>query len=69
MVEVNKQDVVHINVPFLLRLLEWAREEALADIDLHYVAERLTTLSETGETLTTDKYFEVVPHTKNLVLE
>jgi hypothetical protein len=50
----------------LLRLLEWSKEEAAADIDLHYVVERLVELSERGDVLKMDNYLQIVPHTKNL---
>lgn len=66
MVGINEQDVIHINVPLLLRLLEWSKEEAAADIDLHYVVERLVELSERGDVLKMDNYLQAVPHTKNL---
>lgn len=56
----NEEDVVKLNVPLLLRLLEWAREEAYRDCDLHEVAERLIELSEYGDVLDMYYYDKIV---------
>jgi|688.fasta_scaffold01081_16 hypothetical protein len=52
----NAQDVVSVDVPLLIRLLEYAREDAKTDMDLHSVAERLIALSQEGATLTMQDY-------------
>ena len=52
----NAQDVVSVDVPLLIRLLEYAREDAKTDMDLHNVAERLIALSQEGTTLTMQDY-------------
>jgi hypothetical protein len=52
----NPQDVVSVDVPLLIRLLEYAREDAKTDMDLHTVAERLIALSQEGATLTMQDY-------------
>jgi hypothetical protein len=54
--EFNAQDVVSVDVPLLIRLLEYAREDAKTDMDLHTVAERLIDLSQEGVTLTMQDY-------------
>jgi hypothetical protein len=56
----NEEDVIKINVPLMIRLLEWAREEAWKDVDLHVITERLIELSEEGDTLTMSDYPEIV---------
>jgi hypothetical protein len=43
-----------------IRLLEYAREDAKTDMDLHNVAEKALALSTTGETLTMAQYDEIV---------
>jgi hypothetical protein len=48
-------DCIHLNVPLFIRLLEWAREDAKTDMDLHKVAEKAISLSK-DETLTMDHY-------------
>lgn len=54
--EINAQDVVSVDVPLLIRLLEYAREDAKTDMDLHNVTERLIALSQQGATLTMQDY-------------
>jgi len=52
----NEEDVIKTNVPLMIRLLEYAREEAKKDVDLHLVAEKLIDLSEKGDVLTMEHY-------------
>lgn len=52
----NPRDVIQVDVPLLIRLLEYAREDAKTDIDLHNVAERLIELSAEGNVLSMDQY-------------
>lgn len=56
----NEEDVVKVEVPLLIRLLEYSREDAKSDVDLHYVAERAIELSEDGEVLTMEHYDKLV---------
>ena len=56
----NPPDAVTLDIPLMIRLLEYAREDAQTDMDLHNVAEMLIQLSETGETLTMDNYDAIV---------
>jgi hypothetical protein len=52
----NPTDVVSVDIPLLIRLLEYAREDAKTDMDLHNVADRLIALSQEGVTLTMQDY-------------
>jgi hypothetical protein len=52
----NPQDVISVDVPLLIRLFEYAREDAKTDADLHNLAERLIALSQQGATLTMQDY-------------
>ena len=56
----NPTDKVCVDVPLLIRLLEYAREDAKTDMDLHYVSENLIRLSGEGNTLTMENYESVV---------
>jgi hypothetical protein len=56
----NPADKVTIDIPLFIRLLEYAREDAKTDMDLHNVAENAIALSETGKTLTMAQYDEIV---------
>lgn len=56
----NPQDTIKLDVPLLIRLLEYAREDAKTDIDLHRVAENLINLSKVGTVLTMSQYEQIV---------
>lgn len=53
-------DVIKLNVPLVIRLLEYAREDASKDVDLHLVAEKLISLSQEGDVLDMDDYADIV---------
>lgn len=55
----NPKDIVKLDVPLLIRLLEYAREDAKTDMDLHSVSERLIALSSTGKLLTMSDYNKI----------
>jgi len=57
---VNDPDVIQLNVPLMIRLLEYAKEDAKTDMDLHMVAENLIDLSEEGEVLDMESYEDIV---------
>lgn len=56
----NGGDVIKVNVPLMIRLLEYARENAKDDVDLHLIVERMIDLGEVGEALEMDDYAEIV---------
>ena len=58
--EENPEDVIKMDVPLLIRLLEYAREDAKADMDLHSVAENLIELSKNDLVLTMTDYDSIV---------
>jgi hypothetical protein len=60
MAQFNPADKITVDVPLFIRLLEYARENAKTDMDLHNVAENIIALSETGKTLTMAQYDEIV---------
>ena len=64
--DINKPDVVKLDIPLLIRLFEYAREDAKTDMDLHNVTERLIQFSEHGDTLTMDNYDAIVGEQKLL---
>ena len=53
-------DTVTLDIPLMIRLLEYAREDAETDMDLHNVAEQLITLSKEIGTLTMDHYDSIM---------
>jgi len=56
----NKKDILMIDVPLFIRLLEYAREDAKTDMDLHNVTENIIKLSEEEKALTMDDYDKIV---------
>lgn len=56
----NPRDNVTVDIPLLIRLLEFAREDAQTDMDLHSLADNLINLSPDGDTLTMADYEELV---------
>lgn len=56
----NPQDVIKLNIPLLLRVMEYSKEEAKSDEDLHKVIERLTKASEGGKILTMSDYKTII---------
>ena len=58
--ENNPEDKVTFDIPLFIRLLEYAREDAQADVDLHFIADNAIRLSTEGETLTMDHYDQIV---------
>ena len=60
MEQFNPSDKVTLDIPLFIRLLEYAREDAKTDIDLHNIAEKAIAASETGKTLTMAEYDSLV---------
>ena len=60
MTQFNPTDKITVDVPLFIRLLEYAREDAKTDMDLHNVAENIIALSGTGKTLTMAQYDEII---------
>ena len=58
--ETNPEDVIHLDVPLFIRLLEFAREDAQADVDLHFLADNAIRLSAEGQVLNMDHYNNLV---------
>lgn len=56
-------DIIKINVPTFIRLIELARENVKNDADLHDMAEIVVKLSETG-VVTMDHYNDIVKYMK-----
>ena len=53
-------DTITMDVPLFLRMLEYAREDAQEDVDLHDVTQRATELSKTKPFLSMEDYNEIV---------
>lgn len=62
----DKVDTVTVDVPLLIRLLEYSREDAKTDMDLHNVTEKLIALSKQHSVLSMDQYDAIVGDQKAL---
>jgi len=57
----NPKDKVTLDIPLLIRLLEYAREDAKTDMDLHDLTEKMVSMgSEGGKTLSMSDYDQLV---------
>jgi hypothetical protein len=65
----NPKDTITVDVPLFIRLLEYAREDAKTDMDLHNVAENIIDLSEEGQVLSMDDYNAIVGTTEEEIAE
>jgi hypothetical protein len=57
----NPADTVKLDVPLLIRLLEFSKEDAVDDMALHDLAEKLVAGCQRGRTLTMKDYDSLVP--------
>jgi len=57
--EIDKEDTITFDIPLLIRVLEYAREDAKTDMDLHKVTEKLISIRNKG-TLTMADYDFIV---------
>ena len=64
--EENPQDKITMDVPLFIRMLEYAREDASTDIDLHDIAEKAIGLSSEDKVLTMADYEFIIGGTESL---
>lgn len=58
---VNPKDKVTIDIPLLIRLFEYAREDANTDMDLHDLTEKMISMgSEPDKVLTMSDYKDLI---------
>jgi hypothetical protein len=62
----NPRDTITVDVPLFIRLLEYAREDAQTDMDLHDVAENIISLAASGKTLTMTDYDSIIGSRENI---
>jgi hypothetical protein len=58
--EENKMDVITVDVPLFIRLLEFAREDATDDMKLHSITEKLIEMCADGDIMTMEQYDDIV---------
>lgn len=57
----DKVDIVKMDVPLLVRLLEYASEELQSDVELHKVVENIVARSKASDVLTMADYGALIP--------
>ena len=62
----NPRDIITVDVPLFIRLLEYAREDAQTDMDLHDVTEKIISLASSGKTLSMDDYSTIIGSQENI---
>jgi hypothetical protein len=62
----NPRDIITVDVPLFIRLLEYAREDAQSDMDLHDVAQNIISLSVSGKTLSMNDYSTIIGSQENI---
>ena len=62
----DKVDTITMDIPLFLRMLEYAREDAEQDLDLHDVTEKANKLGKERGILQTDDYEEIVGTTEEI---
>jgi hypothetical protein len=65
----NPKDTITVDVPLFIRLLEYAREDAKTDMDLHDLADNIIDLSEEGRVLSMDDYNAIVGKNEEEIAE
>ena len=58
--EENPIDIISVDVPLFIRMLEFAREDASTDMDLHDLAQKAIKMNSKGEPLTMMHYDELI---------
>jgi hypothetical protein len=56
----NPIDIIQMDVPLFIRLLEFAKEEAKTDMDLHSLTENVIELSKKGQILDMTDYPNII---------
>lgn len=63
--EADVIDTITMDVPLFIRMLEYSREDASNDMDLHDVAEKAITLNKEKEHLSMEDYNQIIGETNN----
>jgi hypothetical protein len=64
--EEDKVDTITMDIPLFIRMLEYSREDAAEDMDLHDVTEKAISLGKERGILQMDDYDEIVGTTKEI---
>lgn len=56
----NPKDIISMDVPLFIRLLEFAREDSKNDMELHEITERILQFCDAGSVATMKHYSRIV---------
>lgn len=56
----NPRDIITLDVPLFIRLLEYAKEDAQTDIDFADLVENIISISSSGKTLIMEDYSTII---------
>jgi hypothetical protein len=59
-VDYNFDSTISLSIPLLIRMMEYAKEDAKTDMDLHFVTENMIQLAKTKKSLHMDDYESIV---------
>lgn len=65
----DKIDTISMDVPLFIRMLEYAREDAAEDVDLHDVTEKANLLCKERGILSMEDYDEIISSTEDKPLD
>jgi len=65
-VDYNFDSTISLSIPLLIRMMEYAKEDAKTDMDLHRVTENVIKLSQLGKTLLMADYNKIIGSTEEL---
>lgn len=65
----DQADVLHMNVPLFLRLLEYSRESGTSDVDLHWITQRAIEWSRDNHVLVMAHYNKLVPEARTVTID
>jgi hypothetical protein len=63
----NPRDIITVDVPLFIRLLEYAREDAQSNMDLHDLTENIISLSASGKTLIMEDYSTIIGSQEDII--
>ena len=64
--DLTHEDIISLDVPLFIRLLEFAREDSPDDETLHRITENAIDLSQDGQILSMDDYNNIVDVKDNI---
>ena len=68
-VEDSTLNSIKLSIPLLIRMMEYAREDAKDDLDLHFAAENMIELAKDNKTLSMKDYAQIIHNQIREMLE